>query len=109
MGLAVEGGRLGFQAHLMNRGEFLTAARPFRFYDLEGRECCLDLEPRTLAFTTCQVPVVAHQSGPPRIEITPAGASPHTVEGLSLDAWTSAAIFERAGTVRRLDVFFGFK
>jgi hypothetical protein len=109
MGVAVEGGRLAFHAHLVNRGKFLTGARPFRFYDLEGRECCLDLEPGTLAFTTCQVPVVAHQSGPPRIEITSAGASRRTLEGLSLDAETSAAIFERAGTVRRVDVFFGFE
>jgi hypothetical protein len=31
------------------------------------------------------------------------------VEGLDLDAATSAAIFERSGAVRRLDVFFDFE
>jgi hypothetical protein len=108
MGVAVEGGRLGFRTHLVSRGEFLAEARTFRFYDLAGRERSLDLEPGTLAFTTCQVPVVAHQSGPPRIEITLAGGSRRTVEGLSLDTETSAAVFERTGEVRLLDVFFGF-
>jgi hypothetical protein len=53
--------------------------------------------------------VVAHRSGPQRIEITSAGGSRSTVDALDLDAETSAAVFERTGTVRRLDVFFGFE
>jgi hypothetical protein len=108
MGVAVEDGRLGFCAQLVSRGEFLAEARTFYFYDLAGQERSLELEPGTLAFTTCQLPVVAHQSGPPRIEITPAQGSRRTREGLSLDTETSAAVFERTGAVRRLDVFFGF-
>src|SRR5271157_3091258 len=108
MGVAVEGGRLGFRAHLVSRGEFLEEAKTFRFYDLEGEECSLDLEPGTLAFTTCQVPVVAHKSGRQRIDITSAGGSRRTVAGLTLDSETSAAVFERTGAVQRLDVFFGF-
>jgi hypothetical protein len=101
MGVAVENGRLGFRPHLVSRGEFLKEARTFSFYDLA-------LNPGTLAFTTCQLPVVAHQAGPPRIEITTAEGSRRTVEGLDLDPETSAAVFERTGAVRRLDVFFGF-
>jgi hypothetical protein len=108
MGVAVEGGRLGFRAHLVSRGEFLAEAKTFYFCDLAGQECSLELEPGTLAFTTCQVPVVIHQSGPPRIEITSAEGSRRTREGLSLDTETSASVFERTGAVRRLDVFFGF-
>jgi hypothetical protein len=99
MGVVVEAGRLSFRAHLVNRDEFLTAPRTFPFYDLA-------LDPGTLAFTVCQVPVVAHQSGPPRIEITRADGARSTVEGLDLDAETSAAVFERTEAVRRLDVFF---
>jgi len=52
---------------------------------------------------------VAHQSGPRRIEITRADGSRGRIEGLDLDAQTSAAIFERSGAVQRLDVFFGFE
>jgi len=107
MGVAVEGGRLRFRRHLLSRGEFLAGAGTFHFYDVDGQERSLALDPGTMAFTTCQTPVVTHQSGPPRIEITRAGGSRHTVEGLDLDAATSAAIFERTGAVRRLDVFFG--
>jgi hypothetical protein len=62
-----------------------------------------------MAFTTCQTPVVAHRAGTQRIEVTRAGGARETVEGLDLDAATSAAIFERSGQVERLDVFFGFE
>jgi hypothetical protein len=99
MGVAVEAGRLGFRSHLVNRDEFLKEARAFPFYELA-------LEAGTLAFTVCQVPVVAHQAGPPRIEISGADGSRRTVDGLDLDNDTSAAVFERTGAVRRLDVFF---
>jgi len=107
MGVAVEKGQLAFRSHLMNRGEFLAQAKTFHFYGLDGRECSLDIDLGTLAFTTCQLPVVAHQSGPPRIEIAQADGSRRTMEGLTLDAETSASIFDRTGAVRRLDVFFG--
>jgi hypothetical protein len=108
MGVAVAAGRIVFRRHLVSRGEFLSAGRAFRYCDLDGEERSHDLEPGTMAFTTCQTPVVAHQSGPPRIEILRADGSHEIVQGLDLDAPTSAAIFERSGAVRRLDVFFDF-
>jgi hypothetical protein len=107
MGVAVEAGRLSFRAHLVSRGEFLAEASAFHFYGPDGEPGTIDLEPGTLAFTTCQTPVVAHREGPPRIEVTSADGSSRTVEGLGLDPESSAAIFERTGAVRRLDVFFG--
>ena len=109
LGVAVENGRLGFRRQLVSRGEFLQEARRFHFYDVDGSDSTLDLGPGTMAFTTCQLPMVAHRSGPQRIEITRADGSHHTVEKLKLDPLTSAAIFERTGAVRRLDVFFGFE
>jgi hypothetical protein len=131
MGVAVKDGRLSFRRDLVSRDEFLVGPgtdrsvhaaqrrrlgteksvplRTFHFYDLDGEECSLDLDPGTMAFTTCQTPVVAHRSGPQRIEITRAGGSRNIVEGLELDAGISAAIFERSGAVQRLDVFFGFE
>jgi hypothetical protein len=109
MGLTVEEGRLSFQRHIVSRSEFLTEPKRFQFYDLDGQTRTLDLDCGTMAFTTCQVPVVLHATGPRHIEITGADGSQATVEALELDAVTSSAVFERTGTVRRLDVFFGFE
>ena len=108
MGVAVEDGQLRFRAHLVSRSEFLTGPRTFRYYDFEGQQRTIELEKDTLAFTTCQVPVVAHCSGQARLEVTRADRSRQILDGLDLDAETSSAIFNRTGEVRRLDVFFGF-
>jgi acetyl-CoA acetyltransferase len=62
-----------------------------------------------MAFTVCQAPVVAHRSGPQRIEITRADGSLQTVAALELDAAASSAVFERSRDIRRLDVFFGLE
>jgi hypothetical protein len=108
MGVRVEEGRLIFQPDLATRAEFLSEARTFRFIDVDGQEASLHLEVGTLAFTTCQVPVVAHRAGPPRIELTPREGPCRVITSLALDLATSGAIFERTGEVRRLDVYWGF-
>jgi hypothetical protein len=105
MGVAVEDGRLCFRPDLVSRDEFLPEAGSFHYYGLDGRERDLDVESGTMAFTTCQTPVVTHRAGPRRIEITRADGSRHTVAGLELDAAASAAIFERTGAISRLDGF----
>jgi hypothetical protein len=108
MGVRVEEGRLIFQPDLATRAEFLSEARTFRFIDVDGQEASLHLEVGTLAFTTCQVPVVAHRAGPPRIELTPREGPCQVITSLGLDLATSGAIFERTGEVGRLDVYWGF-
>ena len=50
---------------------------------------------------------MVHRAGPARVELTLSDGSSQKVDGLALDAETSAAIFERTGRIRRVDVFFG--
>jgi hypothetical protein len=107
MGVHVENGELAFVPRLICRTEFLAESKTFRYCDVEGNSRTLDLEPGTLAFTSCQVPVVAHRSGPQHIGVTFAGGGSQLVDGLKLDAVTSAAVFDRLGTIQRLDVFYG--
>jgi hypothetical protein len=107
LGVSVEGGRLTFRQDLATPAEFLAAETTFHFVDVEGEQRSLQLEPGTLAFTTCQVPIVAHRSGPARIELTLRDGPARLVEALTLDPAASRAIYERNGEVRRLDVFWG--
>jgi len=106
LGLWVLEGRLTFQPCLVAPEEFLQQAGTFRYLDLEDRPQSLELEPGTLAFTTCQIPVVIHKDEPPHIQITKQDGSVQRIEGLDLDIATSRAVFERSGTIRRLDVHF---
>ncbi len=107
MGAMVVDGCLRFDPDLVKRDEFLIEPRIFRYYDVAGRPQSIDLSPGSMAYTTCQVPVVALQAGPPRIEVVMADGARRPIDGLRLDATTSAAIFARSGEVRRLEVYFG--
>jgi hypothetical protein len=106
MGVHVENGELAFVPQLICRTEFLAEPKTFHYCDLSGNPSTLHLEPGTLAFTYCQVPVVAHRSGPRHIQVSAAGGMAQLVDGLKLDAATSAAVFNRLGTIQRLDVFY---
>ena len=107
MGASVEAGRLVFRPDLFRRGELLEKEGAFEYIDLEGRPQRIELPKGTLAFTTCQVPVVVHGTGPALVELTRADGSSKRIDGLELDPEASSAIFERTGGIRRVDVFFG--
>jgi len=107
MGVLVEAGRITFQPWIMPQAEFLDLPALFRFVDTGGALQILDLPKDTLAFTICQVPVVAHRRGGPSILVTGRDAAGQSCDGLALDAAVSGAIFGRTGAVRRLDVFLG--
>jgi hypothetical protein len=104
MGASVDKGCLVFSAAMIKRDELLGEAARFEFFDVEGVNQSLDLAAGSLAFTICQVPVVVHESGAGDIEITAADGTCRIHAGLRLDAETSRAIFQRSGSVRRLDV-----
>jgi len=107
MGAHVENGELAFVPQLTSRTEFLAESTTFHYWDVKGNPRTLNLERDTVAFTYCQVPVVAHRSGPQHIRVTFADGISQLVDGLKLDAATSAAVFDRLGTIQRLDVFYG--
>jgi hypothetical protein len=107
MGVHVENGELAFLPQLICRTEFLAEPKTFHYYDVKGHPRTLNLEPDTVAFTYCQIPVVAHRSGPRHIRVTFADGISQFVDELKLDAATSAAVFDRLERVQRLDVFYG--
>ena len=117
LGVVVADGRIGFVPERVNAGEFLDAPRAFAHVAPDASDRVLELEAGTLGFTLCQVPVVLHRAGDPRVEVTRvevtsveatrAEAPAPEVTGLVLDEETSAAIFDRSGRVSRLDVFLG--
>jgi hypothetical protein len=105
LGVVVEGGRITFRPDLVRTREFLTRRTIFHYLDVLAEEGEVELGPGSLAFTICQVPVVARRSGPARVVITPAAGSVRTSDGLELDPETSAQVFQRTGVIQRLEVF----
>jgi hypothetical protein len=104
LGVRVKGGRLHFRPLLLDRAELLGAPAELAFVDVGGAEVRLPLAAGTLAFTTCQVPVVYRAADRARVRVTDRAGAVRTLDGDALDAETSAEIFQRTGKVERIDV-----
>ena len=100
LGVRVSGGRIRFRPVVLSPSEFLTERRPFHSLGEDGV-----LEPGTLGFTYCAVPVVYHLlddgSAWTKVSLSDGQVSAGTEQ---LDAETSAAVFARRGLVDRIDV-----
>ncbi len=106
LGVTVEAGSVCFTPALLRRRELRSEPGVFEYLDPTGRPGQLDVAPGAAALTLCQVPVVLQATtGGVRIRVTGADGTEREIEGWSLDAGTSGQVFDRAGAVRRLDVF----
>ncbi|MEO0586867.1 MAG: hypothetical protein AAF078_04425 [Planctomycetota bacterium] len=106
LGLVVEDGRIRFEPRLIDADEFLDQPTAWTYLDTQGQPHTLNLPEASFAFTLCQVPVVVTRgsSADGRITIVNADATTRAAEGLALTAEDSAAVFQRAGTIRQLAV-----
>ncbi|MEM9998016.1 MAG: hypothetical protein AAF809_09975, partial [Bacteroidota bacterium] len=104
LGVQVVSGQLRFEPRLLRASEFLDAPAEFRYVGLDGREHTLPLKTGSLAFTYVQVPVVYHRASTPRIRVVRSETREEAVEGTVLPADLSAEVFERRGTIARIEV-----
>jgi len=104
LGVEVRDGRLGFAPTMLRRDEFLEeAAEPVA--RAVGGAVPLKLGRGTLAFTFCHVPVVYRLvDDGARVEVAGRDGAARTFDGAFLDAATSREVFERRGTVARIEV-----
>ncbi|HEY9595464.1 MAG TPA: hypothetical protein VHE79_13365, partial [Spirochaetia bacterium] len=107
MGARVVDGRLCFRGDLCD--EWLGADAELSWIDARGRPRTAAVPAGAMASTICQVAVVVHRDGGPRVSVTRVeGSVDGSVDGaagLTLDRATSAAIFDRTGEIDRVDVF----
>jgi hypothetical protein len=104
LGVTVKQGEIHFNPHLLRREEFVTGRTEFAYYDVANVKQQLRLQAGELAFTYCQVPVVFHLAQKDSLTVLRTGGARRHSEKLSLDANTSREVFERTGTVVRIEV-----
>ena len=104
LGVTVQDGRIRFRSTLLRRPEFLATPAVFRYYGVDGEAHRLELEPGTLAFTYCQVPIVYRLASPARILLKRRDGSEDVLDGLALGRDASASVFRREGTIRAIEV-----
>ena len=104
LGVRVHGGRIRFWPLLLRASELLTRPATLEVLVVGGARETLSLQPGTLAFTLCQVPVVYRRSSAPALTVVEQRGPARGCAGDTLDEATSAEVFERTGRVRRIEV-----
>ncbi len=107
LGVRVTDGTVSFQPALLRAREFVAAARPFCFLDVDGNWQELEVPARGLAFTWCQVPIVYALGEKKSLTVTRDDGSEQMIEELALRADDAGELFRRSGRIRKLALIFG--
>jgi len=109
LGIRIAGGIAHFRPALLRQREFASAAREFRYLDVDGEWQAVEIPVNGLGFTWCQVPVIYRlvEGAKPSITVVRDNGDEQTGSILELSADDSTAIFERSGRIRQLVITFG--
>jgi len=105
LGVMIREGSIRFHPILLRSVEFLSEALEFVYLDVNGERNTIYLEKGSLGFTYCQVPVIYHLSKEHRIVVHLSDGTARQVAGLVLDQELSSRIFNRDGTIVRIEVW----
>ncbi len=105
LGVFVREGKLSFDPLMLRREEFAPQELAFAYIDVLGDVRSIDLPPRSLAFTFCQVPIVCTYSDDDEVEIAYSDGRLRQIHGRCLDVEASQHIFRRDGDIERIAVF----
>jgi hypothetical protein len=104
LGVFIRNGKLSFNPWLLRTDEFLTATETFEYVNVQNQTQKLTLEPGSLCFTYCQVPVVYSLAPSNSLSVVNQSGEITTSEALNLDAITSSRVFRRTGEVTQIHV-----
>jgi hypothetical protein len=104
LGVQVEDGRVRFRPILLRPGELLRQAGTYRCFDVEGKAQAIAVPAGGLAFSYCQVPVIYESGEEETIGVTSRDGTTSRRPGDRLTPEESRAVFDRRGTVSRIDV-----
>jgi hypothetical protein len=105
LGFTIADGCIAFDFLLFNRDELLKDPSIYLYTDIAGQSRQIDLQPGSLAYSVCQVPVILREAKSPGVIIHRRGGVQQTLTGYRLDAETSRHVFRRDGEVEQLEVF----
>ncbi len=105
LGVTMKEGKFVFKPSLLHKNEFLLSETQTTFVLVNGNTKTLKLEPNSLAFSICQVPVVYTLSTANKIEVLYANGTVELVTSSELSKEVSDKIFQRTNEVAQLKVF----
>jgi hypothetical protein len=105
LGVFVTKGQLHFNPCLLREGEFLQANKVFDYLNVHSEMKKINLEPGSLAFTYCQVPIIYNLSETEQLEIIFNDGHVEKLDNLNLNIDQSKKVFSRTGEVIQINVF----
>jgi hypothetical protein len=104
LGVFVKNGKLCFNPCLLRKDEFLSKAKTFKYVDVNFNQKSIELQPNSLCFTYCQIPVIYQVSNQKSIQIIYNDNTTKKFESLTLDVNTSKQVFERTNEINQIIV-----
>jgi len=104
MGVLVRNGKIEFNTGLLDKDEFLTKSQVFYYYDVNGKQQTLMLNPGMLAFTICQVPIIYITADKQKIVVTKKEGLEEEIDGLAIGTSLSRTIFRREDNIKKIQV-----
>jgi len=105
LGAFVQQGVLFFDTLMLRESEFTSEESIFPYINVHGQEQSIELPPGSLAYTFCQVPIVAIRSDEDRVAIAYSSGRERQVAGHCLDVEASGHVFRRDGQIGQITVY----
>lgn len=104
-GVKVKDGKLHFQPNFLQKESFLSNDTEATFIKVDGSENQMQLKKNSLAFTTCQVPVIYKIHTTSKIVLNYKNGATKTFDSLELNQEESNKIFHRTNEISLVEVF----
>ncbi|MCX2719830.1 hypothetical protein [Lentiprolixibacter aurantiacus] len=105
LGVFIRNGKLCFDPCLLRKNEFLKEQKAFTYVNLGREQVELQLEPGSICFTYCQVPVIYKIADEEGMEISFSDGSETNSDSLELDTENSRKLFERTGEINLIKIY----
>lgn len=104
LGVFMKNGQLHFRPYLLEKNLFLAQEKTIEYVTVQNEHKQMVLQPNSLCFTICQVPIVYKLSNIEKLEVAFSDGRITSSDFLSLDLATSQQIFNRSGAVAQITV-----
>jgi hypothetical protein len=105
LGVKMKDGKLQFQPSFLKKEEFLSKDTEVTFIMVDGSKKVMNLDKGSLAFTTCQIPVIYKINTTNKIVLYYKNGETKTFETLELNQEESQKIFHRTNEITLVEVY----
>ena len=105
LGIRVDRGSVSFEPSLFESKEFARRETAFKFHNLAGNDCEIELREGMFGWTWCQTPILFIKSDRQRLVLTMKNGEVHVRERLELSPSETNQLFQRTSEIKKIEIF----